>query len=69
MLAGHETTANSLSWTLLELVRNPDMQIKLRQEIRNMERDVQARGDSAFGPRDFDSMPYLTAVVKVSPLL
>ena len=31
--AGHETTANLLSWTLYLLARNPDVLAKLRQEL------------------------------------
>lgn len=65
ILAGHETTANSLSWTLLELARKPEIQKKLRQEIRSKQREVDVRGDSTITTQDLDSMPYLTAVMKV----
>ena len=34
MLAGHETTANALSFALWELARNPDVQERLSQECR-----------------------------------
>ena len=34
MLAGHETTANALSFALWELARNPDVQEQLYQECR-----------------------------------
>lgn len=66
ILAGHETTANSLSWTLLELARHPEMQSRLRTEIREVEQSVHARGDSAFTVADFENMHYMSAVVKVS---
>lgn len=65
LLAGYETTAGSLTWTTLELARHPNIQNKLRREIREKQREVQARGDSEFSPTDFDSMVYLTAVLKV----
>ncbi|KAF7328940.1 hypothetical protein MVEN_02523900 [Mycena venus] len=39
LIAGYETTAISLTWALLELLRNPAMQIKLREEL------VQSGGD------------------------
>ncbi len=35
VLAGHETTANSLSWTWERLVRNPDAHEALREAVRN----------------------------------
>ncbi|PBL01943.1 cytochrome P450 [Armillaria gallica] len=64
MFAGHETTANTLSWTFLELARHPEVQDQLRAEIREKERVIFARGDTEFSVQDLDSMPYLTAVVK-----
>jgi cytochrome P450/NADPH-cytochrome P450 reductase len=33
LIAGHDTTANTLAWTLYELSRNPDIKKKLLQEI------------------------------------
>ncbi|KAK0505319.1 cytochrome P450 [Armillaria luteobubalina] len=64
MFAGHETTANTLAWTLLELARHPEVQNRLRAEIREQERVIINRGDTEFSAQDLDSMPYLTAVVK-----
>ncbi|PBK73360.1 cytochrome P450 [Armillaria solidipes] len=64
MFAGHETTANTLSWTFLELARHPEVQDQLRAEIREKERVIFSRGDTEFSVQDLDSMPYLTAVVK-----
>ncbi|KAK0462489.1 cytochrome P450 [Desarmillaria tabescens] len=64
MFAGHETTANTLSWTFFELARHPEVQDQLRAEIREKERVIFARGDTEFSVQDLDSMPYLTAVVK-----
>lgn len=66
ILAGHETTANTLSWMLLELSRNPEVQTKLRHEIQAMEYTIRSRGDSEFRASDFDAMPYLSAVLKVN---
>lgn len=67
MLAGHETTANTLTFGIMELCKHPDMQTRLRNEIHEMERQ---RGDSAFSAQDFDGpgMRYLTAVIKVSQI-
>lgn len=33
IIAGHETSANTLTWTMLELGRNPDVVKKLREEL------------------------------------
>ncbi|RDB25056.1 Leukotriene-B4 omega-hydroxylase 3 [Hypsizygus marmoreus] len=66
ILAGHETTANTLSWMLLELARHTDVQTKLRHEIRATRQTLQARGDVEFKSSDYDAMPYLTAFVKES---
>jgi cytochrome P450 len=64
-MAGHETTSNSVSWALLELARYPEVQKRLRKEIRETARAVNERGDSGFTASDLDSMTYLNAVLKV----
>ncbi|KAK0448606.1 cytochrome P450 [Armillaria borealis] len=64
MFAGHETTANTLSWTFLELAKHREAQDRLRVEIRKKERVIFNRGDTEFSVQDLDTMPYLTAVVK-----
>ncbi|KAJ7319227.1 cytochrome P450 [Mycena albidolilacea] len=64
MTAGHETTANTMSWTLLELTKNPHVQAKLRAEIQATEREIHARGDVEFTAADFELMAYTTAVMK-----
>lgn len=65
-MAGHETTANSISFTLLELAKHPEVQMKIRQEIREMNAAKIASGDSDPSISDLDSMPYTIAVVKVN---
>ncbi|ESK92566.1 cytochrome p450 [Moniliophthora roreri MCA 2997] len=55
IMAGHETTSVTVSFTLLRLARNPEAQDKLRQEMQ------------ATGRLDHDtilSLPYLDAVVR-----
>ncbi|KAG1856005.1 cytochrome P450 [Suillus subalutaceus] len=64
LFAGHETTSNTVSWALLELARRPEIQSRLRAEIRETEAAVHARGDVNFTIADFDAMPYTDAVVK-----
>jgi cytochrome P450 len=62
MLAGHETTANTISWTLFELTRYPHLQDKLRAEI---EEKILEKGSDMLTEHDYESMPYLTAIMKV----
>lgn len=61
MFAGHDTTANTLSWTLLELARHPEMQQQLRDEIWAKKQHL----GREFAIRDLKSMSYFQAVVKV----
>ncbi|KAI4518164.1 cytochrome P450 [Schizophyllum commune Loenen D] len=61
ILAGHETTATTLAWALLELARNPGAQKRLRDEIRTIRRE---RDEPELSAETFDAMPYLDAVVK-----
>ncbi|KAF9493548.1 cytochrome P450 [Pleurotus eryngii] len=64
MLAGHETTANTLNWTLFELCKQPHIQNKLRAEIWDAEAMLRANGRTQFEVSDFEDMPYMTAVVR-----
>ncbi|KAJ7362513.1 cytochrome P450 [Mycena albidolilacea] len=57
LLAGQETTANTIAWGLLELAKNPAFQEKLRAEIQD------ALGTSA-GAVAYDGMPLLNAFIK-----
>jgi len=63
LLAGHETSATTLTWVLLELARHPEVQSKLREEIRATERSLNGKDFSA---ANLDSMPYMAAVLKES---
>lgn len=65
LLAGHETSATTLCWVLLELARHPEIQERLRAEIRATELSS-GRNASAFTASDLDGMPYLAAVLKES---
>src|SRR2546428_5548150 len=44
VLAGHETTANSLAWAFERLVRTPRAYERLREEVRDSDSDG-AQGD------------------------
>jgi cytochrome P450 len=58
LMAGHETTANALGWTLYLLARHPDADARLHAELR----DVLA-SRAGFEPADLDRLPYARAVI------
>ncbi|KAJ3329431.1 hypothetical protein HDU76_007926 [Blyttiomyces sp. JEL0837] len=62
LAAGHETTSVALSWTLHLLATNPDIQQRLRAEIRATVRD----SDSELTYEQVNNMPFLDAVAKES---
>ncbi|KAF9647279.1 cytochrome P450 [Thelephora ganbajun] len=64
MLAGHETTAKSLTFAIWELAKHPEFQEKLRAEICGALEMVRARGGVNFDVNDFGNMPHLVAVIK-----
>ncbi|OCH88053.1 cytochrome P450 [Obba rivulosa] len=63
-IAGHDTTATTLSWLFFELARHPQWQEKLRDEIRTFRAAAVARGDITFSLEDLDSMTYCIAALK-----
>jgi cytochrome P450 len=56
MLAGHETSANALSFALWELARNPDVQERLHRE------SSAALGDRLPAAEDYGKLPYAAQV-------
>ncbi|MET9320590.1 cytochrome P450 [Streptomyces sp. NPDC003038] len=58
LLAGHETTATSLSFALHLLARHPEQQSRAREEISRV------LGDRTPEAADLDRLPYLTQVLK-----
>ncbi len=56
MLAGHETTANALSFTLWLLAKHPEIQERARAEA------VTVLGDRTPSAEDYPRLPYLYAV-------
>ncbi|KAI0872857.1 cytochrome P450 [Hypoxylon argillaceum] len=65
LAAGHETTATSLGWSIFALAKNPEMQTRLREEIR-----THLRSPSSSSPHSAEElatiidnhMPYLRAI-------
>ena len=60
LAAGHETTATALTWAVYFMCRHPDMQTRLRAEIRQKLPSIDASTD--VNSLDIDHMPYLSAV-------
>ncbi|MFD9354053.1 cytochrome P450 [Streptomyces sp. NPDC060031] len=58
LLAGHETTATSLAFSLHLLARHPESQSRAREEV------LRVLGDRTPGAADLDRLPYLTQVLK-----
>jgi len=64
MFAGHETTANTLTWALWELAKHTKIQSKLRVEIRHWMKLAHANGDETIPVSDYEKMEYTVAVMK-----
>lgn len=60
LAAGHETTATGVTWAVLHLCQNPDVQTKLRAEIRANLPSVDSSTEVT--SEMFDKLPYLHAV-------
>ena len=56
LLAGHETTANALSWALYLVATHPEVRSRLHAEI-------DALGDAVLGANDVVRLPYSRAVL------
>jgi cytochrome P450 len=56
--AGHETTANLLTWTVLELTRNPHVEARLRDEVEAV------LGGRAPEATDLPQLPLVNAVLR-----
>lgn len=64
-LAGHETTATTLTFLLYELARNPEYQNRMREEIQQARARVSARGGTDFTMEDLDGMTLCMNAIKV----
>nr|AHA93084.1 cytochrome P450 CYP27A3 [Ictalurus punctatus] len=59
LLAGVDTTSNTISWTLYHLARDPEAQQRLYNEVISI-----CPGDKMTSSEDISKMPWLKAVVK-----
>ena len=60
LVAGHETTASALSWCICMLCKYPEMQLKLRQELRSGLPNPRTTIYSV-AAAEFDTLPFLNA--------
>lgn len=63
-IAGHETAANTLSWTFLLLGEHPDVEAKLHEELDGLLGRGEQRRDPT--PEDYRALPFTEAVIKES---
>ena len=61
LIAGHETTAAALSFAICMLCTHPEVQTRLREEVRASLPDPRSP-TSSISSNDIDSLPYLNAV-------
>jgi len=61
LAAGHETTASAMTWAIYMLCLHPEVQTRLRAEVRERLPSV-ADGSATVSSVDIDHMPYLNAV-------
>ncbi|KAG4907791.1 hypothetical protein JHK82_056443 [Glycine max] len=59
-VAGTDTTASTLEWAMTELVRNPDVMSKAKQELEQMI----SKGNNPIEEADIGKLPYLQAIIK-----
>ncbi|KAJ5662105.1 Cytochrome monooxygenase FUM15 [Penicillium maclennaniae] len=59
--AGHETTATAMQWAVYALCKNPEVQTRLREEIRANLPSV-SEENSTIDAATLDNLPYLHAV-------
>ncbi|MGB3298490.1 MAG: cytochrome P450 [Phormidesmis sp.] len=60
MLAGHETTANTLSWTWMLLAQHPEVEANLHKELQQV---LEGRSPTT---EDLQKLPYANAIIKES---
>ncbi len=60
LLAGYETTAHSLAWTIYAISEHPDLELRLLEEIRG------SIGERGPGLEDLPALEFTTRVIKES---
>jgi len=60
IFAGHDTTSHSISWTIIEVCKRPDVLKKIQEEIDSVNPDR----TNPFTPDHFPQLVYLDCVMK-----
>jgi cytochrome P450 len=63
VMAGHETTANALTWTFYLLANHPEIEARLRREVDSVLGDDAARSPTL---ADLPKLPYTAMVIQES---
>ncbi|THH20553.1 hypothetical protein EW146_g851 [Bondarzewia mesenterica] len=66
MLAGHDSTATTLTWLLWELGKDTIYQDKIRDDIKAARSQATARGDEDLSMSDLEGMTHMQAAIKES---
>ncbi|GFF39732.1 cytochrome P450 4A2 [Aspergillus udagawae] len=61
LAAGHETTSSALQWSVYALCKHPDVQTRLREEIRAHLPPISPEHPEPLSAATLDSLPYLNA--------
>jgi cytochrome P450 len=64
--AGHEEIGTALTWVVYFLIRYPEVQTRLRENITSVLSDLNDWKDQGFAEDDFNKIPYLRAVINES---
>ncbi|RAK97694.1 cytochrome P450 [Aspergillus ibericus CBS 121593] len=62
LAAGHETTSTALQWCVYALSKHPEVQTRLREEIRTNLPSISVENPEPISATTLDSLPYLNAV-------
>ncbi|RAK73074.1 cytochrome P450 [Aspergillus fijiensis CBS 313.89] len=62
LAAGHETTSTALQWCVYALCKYPDVQTRLREEIRANLPSISVENPESVSAEVLDNLPYLHAV-------
>ncbi|KAL2012161.1 hypothetical protein VTN00DRAFT_4879 [Thermoascus crustaceus] len=61
LAAGHETTSSALQWAIYALCKHPEMQTRLREEVRANLPPISVQDRTPASASAVDSLPYLNA--------